>query len=440
MRVADGLIAFLGGARAGDGTTLTGWRFEAADGASLRVGIRDSQLGGPYEGPGVALRLGGSLELHWSNGRLTRASLDRRALLDPCAMLDEWRETAFVPRDGALPPLAEPTTLPPVETLDPVLAEALTHDPSLILTMLAGIQTAAGQASATRTDAVLRASRSERTVATSRGFRADWQDTAFGIDLWIDELGTATYERRALPSTDRVEQLTADAVTLAAQLREVDSLPSRPRGVLFTPAALDQLLGRFLLPNMVGRAIRDGRSLFARADLDNHQEVIRPDFDLVIDTTLPLELATAPCSPEGVPAGRIALIERGRLMVPVVEQASAAELGYPPTPRPRGRPQALLLSTQPALNWDEALTLLDTGVVVRDLPGLHTQPTRRASYALMTPDAQVVKNGRTWGRCAVRLAGSLINHVSHPSSRVVRIPGVSEMGLLVLDGVQLLPA
>jgi predicted Zn-dependent protease len=434
------LAAFLSAEPASDGAAVVGWRFEVADGSSLRVGIRDSELGGPYEGPGVALRLGGSLELHWSDGRLTRASADRRALTDPRSLLDEWRATAFLPRDGNLPPLAEPAQLPIVEVFDPELAAAVSGDPSTILTLLAGVGTAARRAGATRTDAVFRASRTQRTVATSRGFRADWEETASGIDLWINEVGGASFERRALPSPERIEQLGADAVALASQLMRAEPLPAGARGVLFSPAAVDALIGRFLLPNLLGRSIRDGRSLYTRAELAARQKVLREDLDLVIDTTLPFELATAPCSAEGVPAGRVKLIEGGRLASPVVELETAADLGYPPTPRPRGRPHALLESTLPSLEWDQALALLGTGIVVRDVPGLHTQPTRRAAYALVTPDAQAVRNGLSGGRCAVRLAGSLTDHVSHPSSRLVRISGVTGCGLLVLDGVELLPA
>ena len=306
--------------------------------------------------------------------------------------------------------------------------------------MLATVGATASAAGATRIDAVLRASRSERTVATSRGFRATWHDTAFGIDLWVDELGGASYERRELPSASRVEQLTTEAVTLAARLRRPEHLPLAPRGVLFTPQALDALIARFFLPNLAGRAIRDGRSLFTRDDLASQRQIARSDLDLVIDTTLPYEPATAPCSPEGVLAGRVALIHGGKLTAPIVELESAADLGYPPTPRPRGRPHALLHTSQPALEWQAALEHLGTGVIVRDLPGLHTQPTRQASYALVTPDAQAINNGIAGGRCAVRLAGNLIDHVSHPSSRVVRISGVPGVGLLVVDGVQLLPA
>ena len=52
----------------------------------------------------------------------------------------------------------------------------------------------------------------------------------------------------------------------------------------------------------------------------------------VVDTTVPLELPTAPCSPDGIPAGRVSLIAGGRLASPVLDLVTATALGRAPTP------------------------------------------------------------------------------------------------------------
>jgi predicted Zn-dependent protease len=217
-------------------------------------------------------------------------------------------------------------------------------------------------------------------------------------------------------------------------------LPSQVGGVLFMPPVVEDLLTRLLLPNLAGRAIRDGRSPFTRAELEDGRAVVRADLDLTVDTTLPFELATAPCSAEGIPAGRVRLIAGGRLASPVLDRATAAQFGLPPTPVPRGRPAVRLGSALPTISYAEALEILGSGVVVRDLPGLHTQQARRSAYALVSPDAQVVVNGRAGGRCSVRLAGSVQGHLTEPSSHLVQIPGDPGTGLLVCSGVELLPA
>ena len=440
MTTVEAFVDWLNREQSARGATIIGWRFETADGQGVRAGIRDSRLGGPYEGPGVARRLSGTLELHWSDGLVTRDGLDRRALAEPSAELERWRDGAVAERRGRLPPLAGRVVLPSVETFDPAVAEVTSGGAATVMGMLQKMMDRGRSAGPRRIDAVLRAGSTERTVATSRGFQAVWLETSCSIDLWADEIAEASYARRCRPTVADVDRLADEVAMLAPRLAADEELPSGARGVLFTPTVVQDLIGRLLLPNLSGRSIRDGRSPFSRADLEAGRQVLRSDLDLTIDTTLPFEPATAPCSSEGVPAGRVGLIVGGRLASPIVDLATAAELGLPPTPVPRGRPSALLTSAGPDLGLDEALALLGHGVVVRGLPGLHTQQARRATYALVAPDAQVVVDGEARGRCAVRLAGGLLDHLSQPSTRLVHIQGEIDVGLLVLDGVELLPA
>lgn len=440
MRVADALVSWLERQPACDGATVVGWRLEVVEGEGVRVGLRGSRLGGAYEGPGSAVRLGGLLELHWSDGRITSAGLDRRAVLQPASQLAGWRASAYAERGGKLPPVAGRTDLPAVETFDPAVAAAVEADPSVLLAMLDRLRGEALHAGVRRVDGTLRASRGRRAVRTSRGFTADWEETTCTVALWADETARAAYGRRALPSTMELDRIVADVAQLAPLLRAQQELPGRARGVLFAPDVVDELVARLLLPNLSGRAIRDGRSPWTRADLAAGRAVIRSDLSLVVDTTLPLELASAPCSPEGVPAGRAALIAGGRLSSPVLDLATAGDFGLPATPAPRGRPAVLLVSQAPALERDAGLDLLEDGVVIYDLPGLHTQPARRSRYALVAPDAQAVSGGILGGRCAVRVAGHLLDHLGQPSTRLVRMSGELGVGLLVDTGVELLPA
>jgi predicted Zn-dependent protease len=440
VRAVESLIGWLDRRPSVDGVAVVGWRLDVVEGQAVRAGVRDSRLGGPYEGPGVAHRLGGNVELHWSDGRLTRRGLDRAAVRSPAAELAAWRWDAVRERHERLPPLAGPTRLPAVETFDARVERAVLDGASSLLDVLASLSDGARAGGVGRVDAVARASCSQRTVATSRGFRADWRETTFSADLWADEFAGASYERRRLPDQADLTRLVDTVTHLASRLKVAGPLGASAHGAIFMPSVVEALLGRLLLPNLTGRAIRDGYSPFTRADLDAARSVLREDLDVVVDTTLPFEPATAPCSSEGVPAGRVRLIASGRIASPILDLATAADFGLPPTPVPRGRPGALLTSPQPPLGLSGALALLGDGVVVRDLPGLHTQHPRRSSYALVVPDAQAVVGGEAGGRCAVRLAGNLLDHLTRPSTRLVRIPGETGPGLLVLDGVELLAA
>jgi predicted Zn-dependent protease len=439
MMLAERFATWLTGRPASTGADIVGWRFEVVEGHGLRAGIRDSQVGGPYEGPGVAVGVGGGLELRWSDGSFTRAGLDREALLAADAALDGWRLDALLVRQEPLPPLAGPADLPVVQVFDPAVAAMVAGGAESCLRMLVRLLSDSASAGIARTDAVMRASRNERTVATSEGFHAHWHETACTIELWGNESANASYGRRCLPGPCDLDRLVAQVADLTPSMGTGQELPSQARGVLFMPPVVEELLTRLVLPNLAGRAIRDGRSPFSRADLKVGRPILRSDLDLTVDTTVAFELATAPCSAEGIPAGRARLISGGRLASPLLDRATAAQFGLPPTPVPRGRPAVRLDSALPTMSYAEALEILGCGVVVRDLPGLHTQQARRSSYALVSPDAQAVEHGRAGGRCSVRLAGNVLLHLTEPSSHLVQIPGDPGIGLLVRTGVEILP-
>jgi PmbA protein len=201
--------------------------------------------------------------------------------------------------------------------------------------------------------------------------------------------------------------------------------------VLLAPPVVEALLGRFVQSNLAGQSVLNGHSTFSMGDFARGRLVLREDLDLVVDTTLPFEPATAPCSPEGVPAGRVALVEQGRLRTPTLSLKWAARAGLPPTPAPRGSPSVLLTSSRPMPGLDQALGLLDPGLLVHAVIGVHTQNQRTGRYSLVAPQAQVVRGGRCGGKVRARLAGNFFGDLSDTSTVLVRFPHQRNPGLLV---------
>src|SRR5207244_359906 len=109
------------------------------------------RLGGPYEAPGAAIRLGGSLVLGWSDGQVTRSRLDRTTIESPTDALAGWRESVSAERRR--PAFALPAPVPAVETFDVALANAVGREPALLLRMLADVQASTTAERARRLDA-----------------------------------------------------------------------------------------------------------------------------------------------------------------------------------------------------------------------------------------------------------------------------------------------
>src|SRR5712691_12079148 len=57
---------------------VVGWRFSLSTGWSLQAGLKDDQLGGPYEPPATARGTSGRGYLRWSDGCVSHIGLDTR--------------------------------------------------------------------------------------------------------------------------------------------------------------------------------------------------------------------------------------------------------------------------------------------------------------------------------------------------------------------------
>jgi predicted Zn-dependent protease len=194
---------------------------------------------------------------------------------------------------------------------------------------------------------------------------------------------------------------------------------------------VEAFLGRFVQSNLAGQSVLNGHSTFSMGDFVQGRQVLRDDLDLVVDTTLPYEPATSPCSSEGVPAGRVALIEQGRLRTPTLSLKWAARAGLRPTPVPRGSPSVLLTSSRPMPSLEQALELLDPGLLVHAVIGVQTQNQRTGRYSLVAPQGQVVRGGKCGGKVHTRLAGSFFDDLSDTSTVLVRFPHQRNPGLML---------
>jgi PmbA protein len=429
VSLADDLAARLGDGPECDGSRVVGWGFELGEGEAVRAGLKNGALGGPYEPPGLLLGVGGSLDLRWSDGLRTLGTIDRQVVERFAERLAGWRMAAFYDRWAA--PIERPGPCPDVATADPRVEPLLGPDPAPLFRLLGRARTTLAAHGVEQVDASVGAGRGWRRIRNSAGLSVEFPETSFALHLSADELYSETFSKRRLADEEEVETLFESVARTTIALRREESLPGRDLPVLFVPKVLEGFLGRFLGSNLGARSVVDRHSAFRLEDFAARRPVVREDVDVLVDTTLPLELAASPCSAEGVPGGRVALIDSGRLATPMADLKQARRGGFQPTPAPRGSPSLLLGTAAAPLDLEAALAKLDPGLVVYFVMGVHTQNARTSEYSVAAPQAQVVRAGVRGGKTAVRLAGNFLSQLRDPSSILVRFPGRHNPGLLV---------
>lgn len=418
-----------------DGAELVGWRFDLSTGWSLQAGLKEGRLGGPYEPPAAARGTVGSLYLRWSDGACTHATLDAHTLEDWAERLAEWRAAAYVEPDAPdiLPPPAEP--LPSVRTADPEVEALVGGRPDPLIAVLDRARGRLGAAGIGRVRADCGAGQGRRHLFSSRGLRVSYPETAASLYLAADERYWRSYGRRRWPNPAELDELIEDVAETAVTLRTEAAAPLGELPVLLRPGIASKLLATFLVANLSGSAVANGRSAFTLDDFRAGRQVLRDDLALVVDSLLDLEGAAAPISAEGIPGGRAALVERGRLRRPLVNLKYAARTGFPPTPVPAGAPGFLLRGRGAPRPVAEVRAALPLALEVHALLGLSAQDPVRDRYALVAAHALVIVDGRPVGRAKLGLSGSFLDHLRDPRTELVAYPFRLSPGLLVWTGV-----
>jgi PmbA protein len=348
--------------------------------------------------------------------------------------LAEWRRNAY--HDPSAPEILPPAELPAVQTADLAVAALVDGQPDPLLQLLQAVGRRLAAVGLSRLQADCGAARGYRQVFNSRGLRVSYLETSSSFSASAEELYWRAYGKRRLPTAAEQDELIVELIATTLPLRQEVVAPFGARPVLLAPGVAMGLVGTFLLGNLGGASEEAGRSAYGLEDFRTGRQIARPDLHLAVDSLLDLEGAASPVSAEGVPGGRILLVEQGRLVRPVVDLKYAARTGFPPTPVPGGAPGFLLMSDRPRLPLALVRAEHRAALRVHSVLGLHTQDATSGRYSLVAPQAQVLRAGRVAGRARVGLSGSFFEHLLDERTALVDFPWGLNPGLLIWPRVE----
>jgi len=126
---------------------------------------------------------------------------------------------------------------------------------------------------------------------------------------------------------DSVADVTRAALHKMRQARVIAPAPSEVMPVIFTPKAVDNLLGPVMLA-LSGKQVHKGSSLLAGRV---GEQVLDERITILDDATIPFAPDSVPADCEGVPTRRTALFERGVLQSYMLDLQTAGLLGMQTT-------------------------------------------------------------------------------------------------------------
>lgn len=429
----DRLLDALRTTRSG-GFTIAAWSVYVAGSRRASVGTKDRETGDPHAPLTLATSLTARFKLIWDDGRISRGSMERRAIeREPEAVLAGARAAAYDDPDAV--DVAGPATFPDVPIHDAAAAAIAAGGVEAFAARLHAIRERVARHGIRTWSGSMHAAEGTARVVTSAGLDVVGTGTSAGWSATLDgELGAGYGARGVEPVADlesRLDRLIAFVVGLRAPAAV------RPAGVvpvLLHPDVVEEYVLGVLLHNLDGAQVAHGTGAFRREQFDAAAVVLRPDLTLRTDPCVPMAAGAYRFSQEGIPARPCAFVEAGRLRTPLLDLKHARRLGLTPTANPAAM-DTLFFEGETSIDYDDALRSAAGGAMVLSVLGVHTQDFTSGDFSLSAPQTLAIGPSGLDGRLRATISGNVFELLRAPELTLVRFPGEHTPGLLVRCGL-----
>jgi PmbA protein len=406
---------------------LTAWRFNLYDSRGLEVGLKNSQIGGPYSAPSFKRSISGEIYLIWANHHFTSAKLDAQTVEAFTENLNLWKATAYYDADGV--GLFSPEKIPDVSLTDPQIERILAGEFGYPFEILNQGLKRLQEYGLRKVDGKVRCYHEHRFFRNSAGLSFDYPQTPADFFFEVNDSYGESFSEKRLPSASEMDRVIENTGKIGRHLMvSVETQIAGPVQLFFPPDLFESFANHYLISNLLGSLVVNRQSCFALEDFYNHCPVLRDDLSLEINTLLPLKSFSYPCTSEAVPGGSIHIIVDGRLQTPILNLKYARKAGLTPTPLPSGGRGFFIKSRQPMDLWDEKLKKTELALIVYSVLGLHTQDSSSGKFSLSADQCLLVKNGAVAGKVKAVINGDFLEALKKESSQFTTVTGEDNPG------------
>lgn len=423
---------------AGALSDAAGWRFTITSSSGVSIGIDDSRLGGAYSPPVQSSEITGSVFIIWDDGTVSKGIVDSRTHTRLVRDVSLWRSLAYRDDDAAyIAPLAPPAQ---VEMWDPRVAAVVESHPRSAFEALAAVARTAQAEGVEYLDSRVRCSRGETVTATSNGLWANYSHTSAACGWELDKAFGMVRLGRDIETWRGLDTLVGHTAVLLRASRNRIQLSSADMPVILWPTVVDDLIDHYLLRNLDGEAVAEGRSRFSADQFNRGYQAFRSDMQLYLDSTRPMGPGSYPCTAEGVPAGRVQVADKGKLVSPFLNLKYARRTSMEPTPTPvpglsPGHAGIrLILGSHAGIS--ELLSGQDEALLVTDVLGMHTQDPVSGNFSLAVSDGLIVRRGKLEGATKAVISGNFFDALAAPGTLAACDPDYDNPALVVTCHVE----
>jgi PmbA protein len=268
-------------------------------------------------------------------------------------------------------------------------------------------------------------------VLTSRGLdvSSEGTSTSWSVSFDGENVGAGLFARRLESHEEFLARIDRSIAFVLALRSPASPRPGGVVPVLLHPDVVEEYALGVLLHNLDGEHVAHGTGAFTREQFASTTPVFREDLALRNDPLRPMAAGAYRSTREGVPAAPLTLVERGRLVAPLLDLKYARRHGLPPNAGPAAM-DTLAFEGPTPLDYEAGLVAAAGGVLVLSVLGVHTQDFTSGDFSLSAPQTLSIGASGIDGRLRGTISGNLFELLREDDLAFVRFPGETTPGLL----------
>ncbi len=400
-----------------DDLKIKGWSLGFDEGLTVKLGLDNGEIGGPYDPPATREVYIGSVYIQWEDGKVSTAKIDAPALENLDAAIKDWKSASYFDADA--PDILEPQIIPTgLKIKDEKIVDLITKDGSYLFEILNFFRGELKKKSYVKTiQADITAEHLYSKIMNSKGFDIGWEETDMLTYASVNRLFGDAYHKRRIPEKKDLKVIIKEIDNYMTHFENVVEVKPGKISLILLPEVLDQFIGKLLISeNLSGSAVANNQSFYSIEDFKAKKQVFDKRINFIINGFKDYSPATQPCTSEGVPAGKQYVIADGRLMTPLLNLKHAKKTGM--SPKPAGE---LILEVSETMNYNKMVKEIKYGLIAYDVLGMHTQNSKKGDYSIPILESLLVENGEIKG--AVKkgtIAGNIFDSLKDEKTKYAK--------------------
>jgi len=399
-----------------------------------QIGVTNEEIAGVYNPITLSSEISGDCLVQWQNGLISSANLDDETLYRFEKFLRELKLLSY--KDPAMANFLPSQKYPNVKLYDKNVDDIVEGKEKILLDLVLKLKKWQDRIKTKVKEISAYAINIENVVFTSKGLFESEKSTLCGYASSYEDTIVLEDSLRKVPKKDKIDEKRRFIEQFYSELTKSRKVKPKDKKMLclLAPWVSKDIFYHFIISNLDGSLVYNKQSCFSINNFKNKKQILRRDLSLRYNPTIDFDIGSYKFTGEGVDSQPTDFIKNGKLETPILDLKYAKLQKSKPTAIFSSQAIPLLKSGK-EISFEKCFNMINEGIMVFNVLGLHTQSPVSGDYSLPSPQVLYVKDGKIIGRTRAIIVGNLFKDMNQENFQIINFATEKFPGFLLKTNV-----